>query len=749
MSKLTGYEKVQEQLETLLRTLSSYDSPKMKRKTESVARHIISHWLNSSTMLDIDFLYDKKGNQNRYGKYTHSTILRPSDKRLLFPKLPTERYSTDHNVVVFFNAENKTANAYHVRSNFFQNAAYLSVRNKISGIPEERNGPDGSLKVKNMEHNDVETFFDSAMLLHERRFHKKFSQIIQQYSTQYKKQIEVLYPQIKEILFARTALSLENARTQFENFINWPTMDFVSDMLKKTELKEDISVFDLYNHLLHYSENSREFDNRKGAFTVLQKIGFFYLNDKDLWTAIDRGDSIHDALAGKYSVSHTTVKHVLRQAELLKPYSKKAEIAQFIKNLDLLDPQFWPSTASDNPYYDLTVKYAGALHTTFNGAVKNYLKNMALEKDQKKIGAWHDYLKEKLKNEFTKNAKITARHAINNPKAALQTPVQAAESAISHREAAVRNVKDMKNDLVSRLILPYALNQCEKTGYRLVNIAPLEPLLTQISTAIWQDSPAPEQMESSSYWHSDRVNLTGRRMTASHASGEDEIMLVWKGIINSPITLNCGATLTPLNSHEHLVVEGKRMDHCVGRGSYTTACLKDGYHIFHIEDKNQKNSSTLTVQDYITKDSKRVIKALYHYAHDDTPPSAAARIAERELVESINNGTIKPDWDEVDASKKFFLAEAANIRIGYDFRDPAKFQSVFNVYKPCLPRKILNKNGHIAETFFDSLCDENKKPFHEIIREFMDDLITSKIAGIEPIEAELPEPQILPEPLFG
>jgi len=144
------------------------------------------------------------------------------------------------------------------------------------------------------------------------------------------------------------------------------------------------------------------------------------------------------------------------------------------------------------------------------------------------------------------------------------------------------------------------------------------------------------------------------------------------------------------------------MAHCVW--SYSHNCMANSYHIFSVRDQNGHRLTTLTVQDFF-EGKARKIKLIEHKGHHNAAPTGVATKAADQLLAMVNDGKdkLKISWQAIDESKAEFLAQQVDNSVGYDFRNPEQRERVFELYEPCLSRKILRKSHRTFDGFFSAL----------------------------------------------
>jgi len=278
------------------------------------------------------------------------------------------------------------------------------------------------------------------------------------------------------------------------------------------------------------------------------------------------------------------------------------------------------------------------------------------------------------------------------PEVALYDPGEEnIKNAIDRYKNTVSNVKDMKRDVTNRIISPVVLLELEKHDLKVADASVLEPILSQVQNTIWGKSSPSEQLSSSSYWHSERVDIQTRFNSAA-LTGQS-VYRDWHPLFEDEYfeTKN-GLRLYPLTSTEQLREEGRMMKHCVG--SYSSRCFKDNYHIFSIRDQDGKRISTLTVQEYFEA-SKRSVKVAINLTYNDASAPKEARKAAEDFVEIYNKDShdFNTNWQAIDLTRAEYKQQEIENAAGYDFRDPTQSQSVFSVYDACLPKKVSRAYG--------------------------------------------------------
>lgn len=201
--------------------------------------------------------------------------------------------------------------------------------------------------------------------------------------------------------------------------------------------------------------------------------------------------------------------------------------------------------------------------------------------------------------------------------------------------------------------------------------------------------------------HSPRVNFRDRFNSIASVPDKN---LKWQTILAGPMALKCGAILHPLSSREALGEEAEAMAHCVW--SYSHSCMAYGYHIFSVRDKNGTRLSTLSVADYIDRETgQRNIRLVQNAAFRNNTAPPLAQQAEKEIIQAVNTGTFKPDWAAVDQSKAGYQAQILANSVGYDFESEPLRDEILKLYGPCLPRH-LSRHSHSFKAFAGAIHAE-------------------------------------------
>lgn len=165
------------------------------------------------------------------------------------------------------------------------------------------------------------------------------------------------------------------------------------------------------------------------------------------------------------------------------------------------------------------------------------------------------------------------------------------------------------------------------------------------------------------------------------------------------------------------------MEHCVW--SYTYRCMANSHHIFSVRSPEGNRLTTLTVQDYFDAEKNlRQIKLVEHKGHHNKTPDPKAVAAEKDLLDSVNNGDLTPDWASIDSCKAGFIGQLMNNSVGYDFYNPHLRDEVASLYPPCLPRHLskhtysfdaLSKALNIEKIVADFFAPESSSPLENFI----------------------------------
>ncbi len=562
--------------------------------------------------------------------------------------------------------------------------------------------------------------------------------------THAKKHIQALQPSILEALKKLSLAQIDEAQQILANTINWKLMEFCNDIYTAAYIRDrgyQARLPDLYNHLVA-APGPDILRARASAYTVLLKLRVFQLeatqkeierhtyHDKTnepsmeklrlFWDEIDNGRPIHKALADLYNVSMTTIRGLYRLEDKRRRYTP-----QEISQLDLVADEHWPVDYHEESAYRDTLRYAELMRKYFDIEPRATMANLAMEKKERKFGNWQELLTYKLKDEFNEAGERGHYYT-------------SAYSALSLREDKIKNIPDMRNDLTTKLVLPFVLNKAEALGYKILSRNLADSMAQELSRNIWRHSSPTEQLAASSYWHSPRVNLNDKFELAK--ANKEPAALEWTCLLKEPYITESGAIITPLDSHDALVYEGNVMDHCVGRGTYTTHCLRDNYHIFHIEDADGGNASTLTVQDYMQGD-KRLVTQIAHHAYDDAEPLPFAQDEAAKFINLINAQKIDIDWSAVDLSKAAFNNKMNDI--GYDYADPGKYEYVFDVYKSCLPKKLTKKFGTTGWDMMSAIPLDDGRTVEEYLTQKIEHYVELAVGGIAKIQPviQAPPPQ--------
>ena len=367
--------------------------------------------------------------------------------------------------------------------------------------------------------------------------------------------------------------------------------------------------------------------------------------------------------------------------------------------LSAIDQQFWPEAdelISFRRVVELSEAYSKAFNRDEKQTLKSWVKNNNDLWSDSRLYAhpdpWGSLLFDLLERQITPILEERYKDLGYIPEVALYDPGEEnIKNAIDRYKNTVSNVKDMKRDVTNRIISPVVLLELEKHDLKVADASVLEPILSQVQNTIWGKSSPSEQLSSSSYWHSERVDIQTRFNSAA-LTGQS-VYRDWHPLFEDEYfeTKN-GLRLYPLTSTEQLREEGRMMKHCVG--SYSSRCFKDNYHIFSIRDQDGKRISTLTVQEYFEA-SKRSVKVAINLTYNDASAPKEARKAAEDFVEIYNKDShdFNTNWQAIDLTRAEYKQQEIENAAGYDFRDPTQSQSVFSVYDACLPKKVSRACG--------------------------------------------------------
>lgn len=192
------------------------------------------------------------------------------------------------------------------------------------------------------------------------------------------------------------------------------------------------------------------------------------------------------------------------------------------------------------------------------------------------------------------------------------------------------------------------------------------------------------------------------RYSASMRGVEVPREISWPSLLRGQIVAPNDITITCRDSKKALEEEHQIMGHCID--GYTAHCLglvdKPGEprkytHIFHLAAKNNpKIRATFAVEEPFNgktprqvsagpMDGIRIRKDTWNVPTEDSPVWVAARW----LVEGINNGSLKVDWERIDQQRRGMKYEAISAQTGFDPTVRENCIEAYRILQPFLPER--------------------------------------------------------------
>ncbi len=512
---------------------------------------------------------------------------------------------------------------------------------------------------------------------------------------------KTLHAYAMKIAHEEMARRIRHVKAEIDARIDLPALDFsnhYATMAHKLKRPMPLGSIDFYNHIVSAATpQARDF--RKGALNVLLPLNHVFMADDAVWALIDTGMSVFKAFGQHHGVGPATIRRMVNDPVLCTTGADMPDVARY---LDKIDMRFWPQTETDLVMMQACSRMAASFGKTFDRSPHETFKHWVAEAVRNKRSTWPEIMndlcladmKEVVKSRDTyladnrRSPRALRRAALRgqlpeNFLEALQHKASFWEQVARQYERRLSDIKDMKNDVVRRLVVPAIALALEARGIKALSTDVMNPVSEKLAASIWQAMPPSDQAAASAYWHSEHVNFQDRFQSIATTKDENA---AWCTLIMQPYAASNGVTAYPLYTAAMLIEEGKAMSHCVGGYAYN--CFKRRYHIFSLRDRAGQRLSTLTVQDYFDENGQRLIRENQNRAHNNADPSAPAHAAAKEIIARVNDARIKPDWESVDASKAEFLAKEVDNATGYDFRDETQRTRIFELYEPCLPRKL-------------------------------------------------------------
>ena len=343
------------------------------------------------------------------------------------------------------------------------------------------------------------------------------------------------------------------------------------------------------------------------AYLQYSKLGILYW-DEPIWDDIIEGQSPIKVLSKDLGVKPATIKHLCKRSAVFCMGKNTRRYAVF---LDALDLAFWPNSKEELAFFRDVVEVAKIYSEGFSRNPYEVVKDWV--KQNKSLKTWDgDYawsalfgviLKKQLKNVSEEGTTVTAEFMeAYNPKDVYSDSVQ--RSAINQYKRDIFDIKDMKADIHKKLIMPQVFLSLEAAGLIVQDTSIVTGIADTVSLVLWSGMLPSDQISSSAYWHSPRVNVSRRFNSA--VQGEDPKYNKWEPLFEDEFwESKNGVRFHSLFSTKALEAEGDAMIHCVG--SYSHNCMMHNYHILSLRDEHGERLSTLTVKDFL-KDGKRYVQ---------------------------------------------------------------------------------------------------------------------------------------------
>jgi len=445
--------------------------------------------------------------------------------------------------------------------------------------------------------------------------------------------------------------------------------------------------------------------------TSLDFVPLFFEKPKDatdqlvnptFWDRVDMGHSPYQIIADKTDVPKSTIQRVIRKC---KWAVKDERIGYLAYKLQFIDPQYWPYSNKERQFFEEVVDIAEAYKRAFPKGDRNQIDitkkwikdNPNTRRDD------GDYSWKALALKIMRPDLIPLVQKNNgnddiptNEDIEKYLDHKGINEAVSSYKRRVSNIGDMRKDVQRTIINPVILLSLQKQGYQVANQSLLSSLSDTILENMYEKTLPSEQIAASTYWHSPQVDI--KRRFQSAVLNADSGYKEWEGLLgDKPYEIEDGIFIHPLNSNTALEEESdamtspdKRMRFCIW--SYGSNHFTANYHMMSIRDKDGHRLCSLTVQHYM-HEGKRKIKFSQNKAIDNTDPCEIGKRVADTLIEKVNEGEIKPNWQAIDAVRADYNINQMQNAIGYDFNDETQRQSVYDVYRPCLPKTIVKASA--------------------------------------------------------
>jgi hypothetical protein len=460
----------------------------------------------------------------------------------------------------------------------------------------------------------------------------------------------------------------------FRAMIDREILEFARNFADKTNGYSRQTPLDIYNHLVAApTSHLRKF--RCSALTTLKPSGCLFDRDKTLWTAIDTGLPVHDALTKKLSIKRATVRHLLWPTSCPGAFFDEKQIEKYASYLDAIDTSLWPQSDSEARYFMLMADFAVAYGKVVLHEPERVMCGLAKALDRKEADCWKGLFYQRLHRQYALLRKARSRPSTIKDKDILR-----------QAEHDLLGIEDMRFDVQRRVLMPLLLTEFERQGFEVLSLVTLTNLAFEASRKFWSFARPSEQVSASFYWHSERVKFQDRIQSIAYAPPNAH----WKSLVNEPYDeIKIGdrkVVFVPLTSDSALREEGKAMNHCVG--TYAINSLRDGYHVFSIRDEKDRRAATFCCKDIPPKNGKPQIAFVQCASHNDSAAPEWTVQAYTAFMKRVNTGELKIDWASILDSKAFFLAKEVHMTVGYDFHDEEQCRRMHTIFGPIFPRKI-------------------------------------------------------------
>ena len=246
---------------------------------------------------------------------------------------------------------------------------------------------------------------------------------------------------------------------------------------------------------------------------------------------------------------------------------------------------------------------------------------------------------------------------------------QSEENSIPYKK--IMEIHDYIRMVSRATVLPWLLSNPDATPQGLRgNILERAGQITTLMLA--RTNSIPSLHKHSEYWH----RIVGRGNSDQHFSYTS-----WLPLFETQITPN-KFQMVPLTNSNELIIEGARHHHCVG--SYSSTCAAGISHIISVRTLEGQGISTLELKVSLIN-GKRVVDIQQHAKAFNKPVTVDLAEAADWLVEHLNNGAIKVDWDSIDALAR---QRKGKELAGFDVNDKKLWDEIYEATRPFLPKQL-------------------------------------------------------------